>query len=534
VRPTIAGAATPYFIIGGSLGFMIWRMLSTRALSTVEVALFGSLVVLAFLRLFLTVRDNQDLARALTRTQAELRHQAFHDPLTGLANRALFIDRATHALELHRREQRPLAVCFLDLDGFKAVNDRLGHQAGDDLLVEVSRRFRRRLAGTETLARFGGDEFAVLLENSPDPVEAARELLDSLRPPFAVGGREVTVSASIGLARVDLFDPTPTVDELVLQADVAMYAVKERGGSEVLLYTTGLELTEVDDVALGRALAAALLRGEVTVVFQPIIDLSTGRLHTLEALSRWAPGGRPVSPEVFVRVAERHDLIEPLFRFVLREACTQLARWSRLPGGSALRVAVNVSPEQLVGNALCAMVATELAHHGLSGDRLCLEITEADGLAAAATSRAVCDALRATGVRLAMDDFGTGQSTLSRIRDLPIDEIKVDRSFIAYLDLDESRRRFVWAVVAFAERMGLTVVAEGVEREEELDALAKLGCHRVQGFLFSRPIPAGAVDELVTSPREWLELPAAAASASGKARRRTREPRAEVLTVDPS
>jgi diguanylate cyclase len=526
--PTVAGAAMPYVILGGSLGFMAWQMAATDAVSGVEMTLFVVLVLLVFFRQFLTVRDNQRLARALTHREAQLRHQAFHDPLTGLANRALFIDRATHALELHRRDQRPLAICFLDLDGFKGVNDRLGHSAGDALLREVARRFRGRLSEAETLARFGGDEFAVLMEDQPDAIEVARQLLASLGEPFTVGGREVSVSASIGLARVDLFDPTPTVDELLVRADLAMYAVKQRGGADVLLHTPGLRLAEVDDVALGLALGPALARHEVTVSFQPIVDLATGRLHTLEALARWAPADRPVSPEVIVRVAEACNLIDPLFRFVLVEACTQLARWTALPGGADLRVAVNITPGQLASHALPAAVATELARHGLTGAQLCLEITETQRLADTAAGRAVCNELRELGVRLALDDFGTGQSTLSRLRDLPVDEVKIDRSFVGNLDHDEARRRFVWGVVAFAERIGVTVVAEGVEREAELEALTKLGCHRAQGYLFSRPVPASAVDGLVGSPRNWLAGPASAtdtatATARGSVRTANRE-----------
>ena len=525
--PLVAGAAMPYVILGGSLAMMTWQIAATNAVSIVQLVLFVVLVVLVFLRQFLTVRDNQRLARALTQREAELRHQAFHDPLTALANRALFIDRATHALELHRRDQRPLAICFVDLDGFKAVNDRLGHHAGDDLLRKVAWRFRQRLSEAETLARFGGDEFAVLLENQSDPSEVARELLDSLRVPFAVGGGEVTVSASIGVARVDLFDPTPTVDELLMRADLAMYGVKQHGGADVLLHTAGLTLADVDDAALAQALAPALAHGEITVSYQPIVDLATGRLHTLEALARWAPEDRPVPPEVFVRVAESCRLIDPLFRLVLEDACAQLARWMALPGGSDLRVAVNITPSQLASRELPVMVAHALARHALPGDRLCLEITETERLEDTLTSREVCTELRTLGVQLALDDFGTGQSTLSRLRDLPIDEVKIDRSFIGNLDRDEARRRFVWGVVAFAERIGFTVVAEGVERAAELEALIKLGCHRGQGYLFSRPLPAGDVDELVGTPRNWvLGVPTSPAAPGPSSLVEVRRPRA--------
>ncbi|HYO18341.1 MAG TPA: diguanylate cyclase, partial [Dermatophilaceae bacterium] len=393
-RPSVAGAALPYLVLVGALGYVSWQMVSRHPVSLVEMVLMVVIVFLVFFRQFLTVRDNQILARALAQREAELRHQAFHDPLTGLANRALFIDRASHALELHRRDRRPLAICFLDLDGFKAVNDQLGHNAGDDLLREVSRRFRARLSDADTLTRFGGDEFAVLLENRPDPLEVAKGLLDSLRAPFTVGGREVSVLASIGLARVDLLDPTPTIDELLARADLAMYSVKRSGGADVMLHTAGLQLEEIDDVALGSALARALAHHQVTVSFQPIVDLSTGRLNSLEALARWAPGGRPVSPEVFVRVAESCNLIDSLFRSVLEDACAQMARWTALPGGCDIRVAVNITPGQLSSPGLPSFVAAELARHGLTGERLGLEITETGRLADIATSRAVCHELR--------------------------------------------------------------------------------------------------------------------------------------------
>jgi diguanylate cyclase (GGDEF)-like protein len=411
-----------------------------------------------------------------------------------------------HALELHRRDRRPLAICFLDLDGFKAVNDQLGHIAGDDLLREASARFRSVLSDADTLARFGGDEFAILLESQADPTEVAHALLGSLLVPFNFSGREVSVLASIGVAQAGLVDSTPTVDELLMRADLAMYVVKRRGKADVLLHTPGLELQELDDVLLGRALGQALIDKELTLFFQPIVDLSTGRLDTLEALARWSPGGRPVSPETFVRVAESYNLIDALFRFVLLEACDQLERWAALPGGcgSDVRVAVNLSPVQLSSPELPVLVATELARHNLSGDRLLVEITETGKLLDTPTSIAVCHELKRLGVRLSVDDFGTGLSSLARLRDLPVDEVKIDRSFITNVDHDESRHRFVAGVLAFAERIGLTVVAEGVEREAERDALTELGCHLAQGFLFSPPVPAESVDALLSSPGSWL------------------------------
>jgi len=503
LTPTVAGTFLPYVPLGGAFAFIGWRFAHGHTPSLVEGVLAGLLVVLVLTRQFLTVRDNQVLAVALAEREAELHHQAFHDRLTGLANRALFVDRVAHALELHRRDRRPLAICFLDLDGFKAVNDKLGHSAGDDLLKEVSARFTEVLSGADTLARFGGDEFAVLLEDRTDAVQVAQALLGSLRKPFTFGHREMSVLASVGVAQVGLLDLTPSVEDLLMRADLAMYVVKSRGKGDVLVHTEGLELEEVDDVELGAALALALAGGQLTLAFQPIVELSTGRLDTLEALARWAPGGRPVSPEVFVKVAEQCDLIEPLFRFVLAKACQQLARWTTMPGGSKVRVAVNVSPGQLSSPNLPLIVSAELARHGLAGDRLVLEITETGGLMDTATSHLVCKELRRFGVRLSVDDLGTGLSSLGRLRDLPIDEVKIDRTFVADVDHDDARARFVAGVLAFADHVGLRVVAEGVEREGERDTLTDLGCHLAQGFLFSRPIPAESVDALLRAPGSW-------------------------------
>ena len=320
-----------------------------------------------------------------------------------------------------------------------------------------------------------------------------------------------------------------------MRADLAMYVVKRRGVADVLLHTDGLELEEeVDDVVLGRALAQALADRQLTVSFQPIIDLPTGRLDALEALARWAPWGRPMAPEVFVRVADSCNLIDSLFRFVLGEACAHLARWTALPGGSDIRVAVNVSPGQLSSLELPSIIATELARNCLSGERLIIEITETGGLLDTATTHTVCHELRGLGVRLSVDDLGSGLSSLARLRDLQINEVKIDRSFISNLDQDDARRRFVWGVVAFAERVGLTVVAEGVERKAELDALTALGCHRVQGFLFSRPAPAETVDTFLRHPGSWLlGIPASPPQQpeppAGKVRQRARDHRVQRL-----
>ena len=495
----VAGVLLPYIPLTAAVGFLTYRYLDGYTMSPLEAALAVTLGGLVLIRQFLTVSDNQRLASALAGREAELRHQAFHDGLTGLANRALYVDRVAHALELHRRDRRPLAICFVDLDGFKAVNDARGHAAGDELLRQVADRFRQALSDADTIARLGGDEFAVLLEDGPAPLEVGRAMLASLNRPFLVAGHQVSVQASVGVAKVEGLDETPTVDELLRRADVAMYVVKRRGKADVQLYAPGLKLDDLDELELGAALSSALRDGEVSVLFQPIVELATGRLHTLEALARWAPAGHPVPPDEFVRVAERCGLIDELFEVMLELTCTQLERWSALPGGTTVRAAVNLSPRQLSSPDLVSVVVAALSRHGLNGKRLVLEITESEGLTDTPEIHAICSELRGLGVRLSVDDFGVGLSSLARLRDLPIDEIKIDRSFIRGVDADTGARRFVRGVLAFASETGLVVIAEGVERISERNALTQLGCQRAQGFLFSRPILPEAVDALLVS-----------------------------------
>ncbi len=492
-----AGAALPYLPLLAVVGVLAWHYSEGRTLTAGDAALLATLVVLISVRQFLTGRDNQLLARGLASRDAELRHQAFHDGLTGLANRALFVDRVEHALELHRRDQRPLAVCFLDLDGFKAVNDTLGHAAGDELLRQAGDRFRASLSAADTLARLGGDEFAVLLEDGPDPLQAAERLLQTLAAPFLVAGTQARVQASIGVARVGAGSPSPTLDDLLGRADLAMYVVKRRGKNGVLLYTDGLQLTDEDEQSLARALAQALLDGQVTVAFQPVTELASGRILSFECLARWAPQGKEVPPEQFVAVAERCQLIDQLFQAVLAQACAALVVWKRLPGFADLTVAVNVSPSQLTRADLPDQVAAELARHGLRGQDLVLEITETMSLDDPTVSLVVCQQLRGRGIRLSVDDFGAGMSSMARLRTLPIDEIKIDRSLITGVDKDERAQRFVRGVIAFAHQVGLTVTAEGIERAEERKALTALGCHLGQGFFFASPVSADEVGLLL-------------------------------------
>jgi diguanylate cyclase (GGDEF)-like protein len=491
------GTALPYVPLAAAVGFLAWQYADGDRPGRVEVVLASLLVLLVLVRQFLTVHDNKRLTAALSASEAELRHQAFHDGLTGLANRARFVERLAQALDRHERQRHPLAICFVDLDGFKAINDSGGHAAGDRLLRLVAERFHATLSAGDTLARLGGDEFAVLLDDRADPLTAARALLASLAEPFTVDDRLVSVRASIGVAEVGGNDLTPTLDELLSRADIAMYTVKRGGKADVLLHTPGLQLEEVADVALGRSLAEALADNSVQLAFQPIVELATGRVRCLEVLVRWTPDGLGVPASVVVRVAERCHLLDALFHRVLTLACAQLASWVSLPGGADLTIAVNLSASQLSSPELPRLISSELAHHGLRGSQLVLEITETDALEERRVSFAVCEELRRQGIRLAVDDFGVGMSSMARLRDLPIDVVKIDRSFVAGVDTMVASRRFVRGVLAFAEQVDLIVVAEGVEHEAERTALAELGCPLAQGFLFSRPVPAGEVPRLI-------------------------------------
>jgi len=280
-------------------------------------------VGLVLARQYLTVRDNQVLAHTIARAEAEMRRQAFHDTLTGLANRALFSDRVAHALELHLRDQRPISVAFLDLDGFKGVNDMLGHAAGDEILVQVAQRLQGAVHPDDTLARLGGDEFALLMEQGHDPAAMARTLVEALRPPFHVHGRSVAASASVGVASLG-DGSAATVEDLLSRADIAMYAVKRSGRNNFLVHTPNLRLAEADDMALRQALAQALESRQVRAVFQPILDAGTGVLVGYETLARWRNDGADVPPDVFVPVAERVGLVATLTTLMLDHACAPI------------------------------------------------------------------------------------------------------------------------------------------------------------------------------------------------------------------
>jgi len=425
------------------------------------------------------------------RREAEerLRHQAFHDPLTGLANRALFADRVEHAVAGRGRPELGVAVLFLDVDDFKTVNDSLGHSAGDLLLRAVGQRLLDAVRPGDTVARFGGDEFAVLLEEisaTSDAARAAERIARVLRVPFFVQGREVFVTASIGISIGH------HADELLRSADVAMYRAKSAGKASHVFYEPAMDDATHSRLQLTSDLRRATFHGEFALVYQPEVDLSTGRPVGLEALLRWLhPELGVVAPLEFVGLAEDTGLVVPIGRWVLTEACTRAAELhSRRADALPLTMSVNLSARQLQDPGLIEDVAEALQASGLAPERLTLELTES---VLVRGGEAVLDGLRALkdlGVRLALDDFGIGYSSLSYLRDLPVDVLKIDRSFVTAADADAESRSILRGIVQIGQALGLEVVAEGIERTAQVVALLELGCSVGQGYHFWRPLQA--------------------------------------------
>jgi diguanylate cyclase (GGDEF)-like protein len=433
--------------------------------------------------------------------EQELRHQAFHDSLTGLANRALFEDRLSHALAGLPRTGGGLTVLFVDLDDFKTVNDSLGHSAGDELLRAVGERLNQNLRGTDTVARLGGDEFGVLLEDAPTSTaaaETARRLLAALEPPFLIEGRQLNVSASIGIA---VSDPYSETMQLMRNADLAMYEAKRRGGAQWRLFEESMHATALGRLELGSELQRAVDEQQFELHYQPIVRLSDAAVVGAEALIRWRhPERGLLQPKEFLPLAEQTRLIVQIGHWALREACGTLAEWEKtFPRPDPLFLSVNISMRQLHGRDVIDDVRAALAEAEIEPQQLVLEITESFLADEAEATLSHLQGLRALGVRLAVDDFGTGYSALSYLQRFPIDILKIDRSFIEHARRASTRLSLVRSIVQLGRSLHLDLVAEGIEEAEQAEELLAMGVTSGQGFYFAEPLEPERFGALLTS-----------------------------------
>jgi diguanylate cyclase (GGDEF)-like protein len=434
------------------------------------------------------------------RSEVDLAHQALHDPLTGLPNRALFIDRLTVALDRSRRTGAPVAVLFLDVDTFKQINDSMGHAAGDLLLTILADRFHAMLRPMDTVARFGGDEFTFLfeeLESEREAVLIADRISRTAAQPLMLGEGEMAVAVSIGIAIVT--DPSVAPDTVIRDADTAMYRAKERGGARFELFDESSRHRATERLELEEALRQAVERSELRVHYQPQVTLNgeTG-LTGFEALVRWEhPQRGLIEAEEFVSLAESTGLIVPIGQWVLGEALRQVARWRETRPG--VTVSVNVSARQLADPGLAAGLATAIRDSGADPGVLSLEITEDTVEKDPELAARMLEAFSQLGVQVTMDDFGTGHSSLQSLRRLPLTEIKIDPSFVSGLGANPDDAALLGAMVDLGHALGVTVTAEGVETDTQLAHLRDLGCDGAQGYLFSRPVPEEGVHALLGS-----------------------------------
>jgi diguanylate cyclase (GGDEF)-like protein len=445
------------------------------------------------------IAEQERISRVLEETKQHFRHAAFHDSLTGLPNRAMFTELLKAEIETHKRlDDHMFAVLFLDLDRFKNINDSLGHTHGDLLLVAFAERLERTLRPVDTLARFGGDEFAILLSgmtDATDAVRVAQRIQEELTLPFSLDKNSAFATASIGIALSSTGYERP--EDILRDADIAMYRAKENGKARYEMFDHGMHARAVSRLQLESDLRQAIEKEEFCVYYQPIVSLQTGRLAGFEALVRWNhPRHGLVSPADFIPVAEETGLIVPIGEWVLNEACTRIRQWQiNSPSHRSLGLSVNLSARQVAQPDLLEWIKKALEKSKLSPNCLKLEITESVVMENAEAAALMFKQLRSLGVQLSIDDFGTGYSSLSYLHRFPLNYLKIDRSFVTRLT--ENDNAIVRTISTLARNLGMEVIAEGIETEEQYQQLKALGCEFGQGYLFSRPVDNRAVLHLL-------------------------------------
>ena len=448
----------------------------------------------------------EDEREAAMSAASQVEHLAYHDPLTGLPNRSLFLDRLIVALAHASRHRYKLAVLFLDLDRFKQINDSLGHSMGDELLKSASQRIKGCIRAEDTVARFAGDEFTILIHiigRAEDAGKIARKILDAMCKPFMLGEREVVVTSSVGIS----IYPSDGIDAetLVKNADVAMYRAKQEGRDNCQFYAPAMNSKAMELLEIEAALRKALLHKELQLHYQPLIDLESGTIFGLEALLRWNhPSLGLLLPDRFIGTAEASGLIIPIGNWVLGEACRQAKAWQRNKALDLL-VSVNLSARQFRQPDLMNQVKIALEESHLAPKYLELEITESSAMADVQQTIRVLQDLKTLGVRISIDDFGTGYSSLTYLKEFPVDTLKLDQSFVRDL-ITPTDAAIVSGVIAMAHSMSLKVMAEGVESLGQLDFLRANACDRLQGFLFSRPLTADAFERFITHNRALVRV----------------------------
>lgn len=460
--------------------------------------------LLASAQMLLANRDAEAPSRQDTLgVIADLIHAATHDVLTGLPNRSLLLTRIEQELARAATAGEQVAVLFIDLDNFKLVNDSLGHDSGDELLCEVAKRLRSCLQGAQDriVSRVGGDEFVILYPRATLASQnlLVEQLLAAITKPVQIAGREVVTSASIGMASCAA--GAQSAEELMQNADTALYAAKARGRNCMVRFNPELHARASHRMQMESDLRTALREHQLYVQYQPQVSLVTGKLLGVEALARWRHPERGIIPPVdFIPIAEESRLIGELGRQVLRAACKQLAQWSAAKPGRPLSITVNVSPHQLADPGFVAEVQAIAQETGISLASLCLELTESAFTSQSADTIAVLDQLHQMGAYVAIDDFGTEYSSLARLRDLPVEVLKIDRSFIDGLPTESGDMAIVSSILSLAFATGKHVIAEGIERAEQALALRSMGCHVAQGYLFSKPVDADQILPMMDSP----------------------------------